>query len=88
MNNNIKFQKKVHALFKERCIGEILKLEPSGKKKHYIKFRPFDTVWFQQLGTFSVDVDSVDFENNTVTGFIPNSIEFNDKINFFRNLNL
>ncbi|WP_304137363.1 hypothetical protein [Mesonia mobilis] len=66
------FQKKVYSFFENRHIGMILKLEPASLNRHYIKFKPFNSVWFQQFSD-SINIDSVDFENNTISGFISNT---------------
>ncbi len=66
------FQNKVYSFFENRYIGKILKLEPASLNRHYIKFKPNNSVWFQKFSD-SIDVDSVDFENNTISGFISNS---------------
>lgn len=72
IKNKSDFQNKVYSFFENRYIGKILKLEPCSLNRHYIKFKPNNSVWFQQFSD-SIDVDSVDFENNTISGFISNS---------------
>jgi hypothetical protein len=66
------FQNKVYSFFENRYIGKIIELKPASLNRHYIKFKPMNSVWFQQFSD-SIDVDSVDFENNTISGFISNS---------------
>lgn len=66
------FKDKVHEFFKERHIGKILELKPSSLNRHYIKFKPFSSVWFQQFKD-NIDIDSVDFDKKTISGFISNS---------------
>jgi hypothetical protein len=66
------FQTKVYSFFENRYIGKILKLEPASLNRHYIKFKPNNSVWFQQFSD-SIDVDSVDFDKHTISGFISNS---------------
>tara|TARA_R100000655_G_scaffold39519_2_gene74801 strand:- start:1647 stop:1886 length:240 start_codon:yes stop_codon:yes gene_type:complete len=68
----IEFQNKVSSFFEKRYIGEITELKPASLNRHYIKFKPFNSVWFQQFSD-SIDVDSVDFKENTISGFISNS---------------
>jgi len=68
------FQNKVHIFFKERYIGEILELNPASLNRHYIKFKPFSSVWFQNFSN-NIDIDSVDFDKKTISGFISNSSE-------------
>jgi hypothetical protein len=72
INNTSEFQNKVYAFFKKRYIGVILELEPCSLNRHYIKFKPMNSVWFQKFSD-SIDVDSVDFENKTISGFLSNS---------------
>jgi len=71
-NNTHDFQNKVHSFFESRYIGKIIKLEPASLNRHYIKFKPFNSVWFQTYSD-SIDVDSVDFQKNTISAFISNS---------------
>ena len=66
------FQNKVSSFFENRYIGKIIELKPSSLNRHYIKFKPMNSVWFQQFSD-SIDVDSVDFKENTISGFISNS---------------
>ena len=70
--NRSDFENKVYSFFKNRYIGEILNLESASLNRHYIKFKPFNSVWFQQFSD-NIDIDSVDFEKNTISGFISNS---------------
>lgn len=77
--NKSDFQIKVHSFFENRYIGKIIKLEPASLNRHYIKFKPFNSVWFQQFSD-RIDIDSVDFENNTISGFISNSSKFTSNI--------
>ena len=70
--NKTEFQKKVYSFFKNRHIGKIVSLEPASLNRHYIKFKPTSSVWFQRFSD-NIDVDSVNFENNTISGFISNS---------------
>lgn len=72
---NSDFKNKVKSFFKERHIGEIVELNPASLNRYYIKFKPFSSVWFQQFSD-SVEVDSVDFERNTISGFINSASEF------------
>ncbi|MBB3123753.1 hypothetical protein FHS04_001256 [Mesoflavibacter sabulilitoris] len=66
------FQNKVYSFFENRYIGKIIELKPASLNRHYIKFKPMNSVWFQEFSD-SIDVDSVDFENNSISGFISNS---------------
>ncbi|MCD8455196.1 hypothetical protein LNJ08_12425 [Tenacibaculum finnmarkense genomovar ulcerans] len=66
------FQNKVYSFFENRYIGKIIELKPASLNRHYIKFKPMNSVWFQQFSD-SIDVDSVNFENNTISGFLSNS---------------
>lgn len=66
------FQNKVHQFFKERYIGEILELKPASLNRHYIKFKPFSSIWFQKISDH-IDCDSVDFDKETISGFISNT---------------
>ena len=66
VKNKSDFQNKVYSFFENRYIGEILKLEPASLNRHYIKFKPITSVWFQKFSD-SIDVDSVDFQNNTIS---------------------
>ncbi len=66
------FQNKVYSFFENRYIGKIIELKPASLNRHYIKFKPMNSVWFQQFSD-SIDVDSVDFENKSISGFISNS---------------
>lgn len=68
------FQRRVHAYFKERHIGEILELKPASLNRHFIKFKPFSSVWFQSFRD-EIDVDGVDFDKKTINGFINNNSE-------------
>ena len=70
--NKTEFQKKVYSFFKNRHIGKIVSLESASLNSHYIKFKPTSSVWFQQFSD-NIDVLIVDFENNTISGFISNS---------------
>jgi len=79
VKNKSDFQNKVYSFFENRYIGEILKLEPASLNRHYIKFKPITSVWFQKFSD-SIDVDSVDFQNNTISGFISNSSKFKTKL--------
>ena len=66
------FQTRVYAFFESRYIGKVLQLVPTGSNRHYIKFKPLGSVWFQEFSN-AIDVDSVDFDKRTVSGFISNS---------------
>lgn len=70
------FKNKVTKFFKERYIGEIIELNPCSLNRHYIKFKPFSRVWFQKLHD-TIEVDSVNFDNKTISGFISNSSKLN-----------
>lgn len=70
--NNSDFKNKVHTFFEKRYIGKIIKLEEASLNRHYIKFKPMNSVWFQEFSD-SIEVDSVDFEKKTISGFISNS---------------
>jgi hypothetical protein len=72
LKDKSKFQKKVYYYFESHYIGEILELRPASLSRHYIKFKPKNDVWFQQFHN-GINVDSVDFIRNTVSGFISNS---------------
>lgn len=69
---HIEFQKRVSKFFIARHIGDILQLKPASLNRHYIKFRLHRAVWFQVLYD-TIEVDSVDFEKRTISGFINNS---------------
>lgn len=71
-NSKSDFQNRVFSYFQNRYIGEILILQPASKSRHYIKFKPNNSVWFQMRYDI-IEVDSVDFEKKTISGFISNS---------------
>lgn len=66
------FQKRVYQFFLDRYIGEIIELKPASLNRHYIKFKSKQDVWFQVLSE-KLEVDSVDFDKKTISGFISNS---------------
>jgi len=68
----VDFEKRVHRFFADRFIGEIVELKPASLNRHYIKFKSSRDVWFQVLHE-TIEVDSVDFEKRTISGFISNN---------------
>jgi hypothetical protein len=69
------FHKKVYQFFADRYIGDIIELKPASLNRHYIKFKSKQDVWFQVLHE-KIEVDSVDFEKRTISGFISNTAKF------------
>jgi hypothetical protein len=70
--NKKEFQTKVYSFFKKKHLGKILELKSASLNTHYIKFKPNSSIWSQEFFDH-IDVDCVDFEDKTISGFINNS---------------
>lgn len=70
------FQTRVRKYIEERFLGEVVQFEKTNATKYYIKFKTRQDVWFQTFRD-KIEIDSVDFEKRTLSGFIYASGEFN-----------
>lgn len=70
--NNTNFIERATEFFLSKSMGEIVELHPAGPSQHFIKFKPLTTFWFQLTST-PIQIEFVDMEEGTISGFINNA---------------